>query len=204
MKYLKTFEGFGSSSIQEKLTDMFKTREEIADAFLEALKENPEKALNSIISYYEDFLEQYFSVSAGEIPRDKTGKCTLSSSNLLSTMKFIPRFAGTATEPGIFIKDEDGDYIVNKSKLGLVEKITRNEVLNLISTHNKFSFKTIANAFNWLNPYKEVGALRRLEDQDVPHSNDDVDLIDKKSIMGSMANVETREEEAARKAAQAK
>lgn len=203
MRYLKTFEGFEGSSVQEKITDFFKSRDEIADALLIALKEDPEKALNAMIPYYEDFLEQYFQVSASEIPRDKSGKCTLGSEDLQMILKFIPRFAGNMNEPGIFIREEDGDYIVDRSKLKLAEKITRNEILNLLSPHEDFSLSK-------LNPfamYKKMGALRRLDDTDVPY--EDVSKIGPNNIgtdgyiMSKLPYAETREEEAARKAAQA-
>lgn len=201
MRHLKTFEGFGSSSVQEKITDFFKSREEIADALLVALKEDPEKALKAMIPYYEDFLEHYFHVSASEIPRDKSGKCTLHSEKLQMILKFVPRFAGNMNEPGIFIRKEGGDYIVDKSKLKLVEKITRNEIMNLLSPHEDFSL----NKLNIFDIYSPKNKLRRLDDTDVPY--EDVGKIEKMGnewrLMSKLPHAETREEEAARKAAQA-
>jgi len=201
MRYLKTFEGFESSSVQEKITDFFKNREEIADAFLLALKDNPEKALNSILPYYDDFVDHYFSVCASEIPRDASGKCTLDSENLLAILEFVPNFAGTADKPGIFARDEDRNTFVDKSKLGLVSKITRDEVMNLISTHEDFSL----NKLNFLAMYKNIGALRRLGDSKVgtgkrwgeellPGQSNRTNAVD-----GHLANVETEEEEKNRK-----
>ena len=201
MRYLKTFEGFEGSSVQEKITDFFKSREGIADALLVALKEDPEKALNAMISYYEDFLDHYYSVSGGEIARDKTGKCTLNSENLQTILKFVPRFAGNMNEPGIFIREEDGDYVVDRSKLKLAEKITRNEIMNLLSPHEDFSL----NKLNIFAMYRDKNMLRRLDDTDVPY--EDVDKIEPMDnewrVMSEFPHAETREQEAARKAAQA-
>ena len=210
MKYIKKFESF-SGPVQEKITDFFKSREEIADALLLALKENPEKALNAMIPYYDDFVEMYYGVSGSEIPRDENGKCTLSSSNLRSILEFVPRFAGTIDAPGIFIKDGDGGYrdntIVDKSKMGLIKKITRNEILNLLSPHEDFSLRKIASTFSFIfnlfDPEKKVGALRRLDDTNVGY-DDNVELMDRERLLGVLGNAETREEEAARKATQAR
>jgi hypothetical protein len=205
MKYLKKFESFSEVPVHEKITDFFKNREEIADAFLLALKDNPEKALNSILPYYDDFVDKYFAVCGNQIPRDASGKCTLDSENLLDILEFVPNFAGTADKPGIFARDEDGDTFVDKSKLGLASKITRDEVMNLISTHEDFSL----NKLNFLAMYKKVGALRRLGDSKVgtgkrwgeelvPGQSNRTNAID-----GVLANVETEEEEKNRKGSEA-
>ena len=200
MRYLKTFEGFESSSVQEKITDFFKSRDEIADALLIALKEDPEKALNAMIPYYEDFLHHYYSVSGGEIARDKSGKCTLYSKNLQTILKFVPRFAGNMNEPGIFIREEDGDYVVDRSKLKLAEKITRNEIMNLLSPHEDFSL----NKLNIFAMYRDKNMLRRLDDTDVPYEDvDKIEPMDNWRNTPEFPHAETREQEAARKAAQA-
>lgn len=200
MRYLKTFEGFESSSVQEKITDFFKSRDQIADALLIALKEDPEKALNAMIPYYEDFLDHYYSVSGGEIARDKTGKCTLLSTNLQTILKFVPRFAGNMNEPGIFIREEDGDYVVDRSKLKLAEKITRNEIMNLLSPHEDFSL----NKLNIFAMYRDKNMLRRLDDTDVPYEDvDKIEPMDNWRNTPEFPHAETREQEAARKAAQA-
>ena len=60
MKYIKKFESFNGESFNEKITDYFKTKEEIADGFLKALKEDKEKALKSIMSYYDDFTDGHY------------------------------------------------------------------------------------------------------------------------------------------------
>lgn len=200
MRYLKTFEGFERSSVQEKITDFFKSRDQIADALLIALKEDPEKALNAMIPYYEDFLDHYYSVSGGEIARDKTGKCTLLSTNLQTILKFVPRFAGNMNEPGIFIREEDGDYVVDRSKLKLAEKITRNEIMNLLSPHEDFSL----NKLNIFAMYRDKNMLRRLDDTDVPYEDvDKIEPMDNWRNTPEFPHAETREQEAARKAAQA-
>jgi hypothetical protein len=186
MKYLKTFEGFESSSVQENIADFFKSREDIADALLMALKEDPEKALNAMIPYYEDFLEEYFQDYEGIIPRDKSGRCLLAGENIQMKLGFIPRLAGTMDEPGIFIRKEDGlsrlfpKYAVDRSKLKLAEKITRNEILNLLSPHEDFSLSKLNPIAGFLkslpryHPFsmrKDMGELKRLDGEGAPHED---------------------------------
>lgn len=152
--------------VNEKITDYFNSREEIADKFLEILKENPIKALKSIQPYYEDFVEQVFTTYDGPVPGAPEHN-QYPHSRELSFGKISANFLPNLSK--IFV-DVDGEFKVDKSKLDLVDKITKKEVLNLVSTHENFSLKKLVK--DLISPfvglagrpmYKEIGNPEELD-----------------------------------------
>ena len=134
MKYIKTFESFNGESFNEKITDYFKSREEIASKFLELLKKEPVKALNSILPYFMDFIE----VKLGS---HRTDDETSMYGPDVRISKFLPNLCQIFKKDG---KDTyPPNYVVDETKLNLVNKITEKEILNLVSTHENFSLKKL-------------------------------------------------------------
>lgn len=141
MKHIKTFESF-ETKVNEGFLDYFKSREDIAKKFLELLKEEPLKALEAILPYYEDFIDQKSIPHKRELSTGKT------------TVDFLPNLSQ------IFHEKEKGSFEVDKSKLNLVSKITKEEILNLLSTHEDFSVSKMA---------KDIfGYMGFMFDKDVP------------------------------------
>jgi hypothetical protein len=185
MKYIKTFESFNDESFNEKITDYFKTKEEIADGFLKALKEDKEKALESIISYYDDFTNGHYW--------HKTPQILPNFYRLFPKEYFQPENHGSFGKengriPGSIRKYESKDpYIptpedwksdktgtnspsfINKKALDLTDKITKKEVLDLLHDVKDFSLKglvydvanilTLGLALPQFNPGKTRGHL---------------------------------------------
>ena len=123
MKHLKTFESY---SINESFFDYFKSREQIADKFMDLLAKNPEEALESAIPYYADFVDNTSYPHSREYSSGKV------SGN------FLPQFSKIYKEEG------RGNFVIDKSKMNLVGEITKEEVLNLLSIHRDFSLRKIA------------------------------------------------------------
>jgi len=185
MKYIKKFESFNGESFNEKITDYFKTKEEIADGFLKALKEDKEKALKSIMSYYDDFTDGHYW--------HKTPQMLPNFYRLFPKEHFQPENHGTFGKengriPGSIRKYESKDpYIptpedwksdktgtnspsfINKKALDLTDKITKKEVLDLLHDVEDFSLKglvydvanilTLGLALPQFNPGKTRGHL---------------------------------------------
>ena len=157
MKYIKKFESFNGESFNEKIADYFKTKEEIADGFLKALKEDKEKALKSIMSYYDDFTDGHYW--------HKTPQILPNFYRLFPKEHFQPENHGSFGKengriPGSIRKYESEDpYIptpedwksdktgtnspsfINKKALDLTDKITKKEVLDLLHDVKDFSLK---------------------------------------------------------------
>lgn len=125
MKHIKPFESF-DTNINEGFLDYFKSREDIVVKFLELLKKEPLKALEAILPYYEDFIDEKSIPHRREFSTGKT------------TVNFLPNLSQ------IFHEKERGSFEVDKSKLNLVDKITQEEILNLLSTHEDFSVSKMA------------------------------------------------------------
>ena len=185
MKYIKTFESFNGESFNEKITDYFKTKEEIADGFLKALKEDKEKALESIMSYYDDFTGGHYW--------HKTPQILPNFYRLFPKEHFQPENHGSFGKengriPGSIRKYESEDpYIptpedwksdktgtnspsfINKKALDLTDKITKKEVLDLLHDVKDFSLKglvydvsnilTLGLALPQFNPGKTRGKI---------------------------------------------
>ena len=149
--------------INEKITDYFKSREEIADKFLDFLKENPLKALKSIKPYYDDFVDATFTTYDGPSPDYETYPHSREFSIGKTSADVLPNFSK------IFVEDGYG-FSIDESKLDLVDKITKKEVLNLVSTHENFSLKKLATdllspfiALSGMPVYKEIGRPEELD-----------------------------------------
>jgi hypothetical protein len=132
--YLKSKGLLKEESINEKITDYFKSREEIASKFLEVLKQEPLKALNSVLPYFMDFID----VKLGS---HRTDDETSMYGPDVRICKFLPNLCQIFKKDGKDVYPPN--YIVDETKLNLVNKITEKEILNLVSTHENFSLKKL-------------------------------------------------------------
>ena len=140
--------------VNEKITDYFKSKEQIIDNFFKALKKDKEKALKSIQSYYDKFTD--------EGPWHKAPEVLPNFYRLFPKEYFQPQSHERGFVPGTLRKYEsqdpyiptpedwksdrtgtNSDSFINKKALNLADKITKEEVENLLYSFEDFSLKKL-------------------------------------------------------------